>query len=143
MIITVDTNVIFSALYSKKGASYQILKLIIDEKIQLAITNQIYFEYLEVLTRKETIEELNISVLEVEKVLDLLVLLARKYRIFYYLRPNLIDETDNKFVECAFASDSEYLITSNVKHFKKGDFLRLNCQIVTPGDFYKIWRHEI
>lgn len=143
MIVTVDTNVIFSALYSKKGASHQILKLIVDEKIQLAITNQVYFEYSEVLSRRKTIEELNMAVLEIEKVLDLLMLLARKYYIFYCVRPNLIDETDNKFIECAFASNSEYLITSNVKHFKEGDFLNFDCQIVTPSDFYKIWRCKI
>ena len=31
MIITLDTNVLFSALYSSKGASHQILRLIIEK----------------------------------------------------------------------------------------------------------------
>ena len=29
------------------------------------------------------------------------------------MRPNLPDENDNIFMECAFASNSDYLITSN------------------------------
>jgi hypothetical protein len=45
----------------------------------------------------------------VEDVLDLLALLAKKHNIYFLLRPNLIDEKDNIFCECAFASDSEYL----------------------------------
>lgn len=51
MIVTVDTNVIFSALYSRRGTSHSILKLILDEKIKLALSPQVYLEYLEILTK--------------------------------------------------------------------------------------------
>ena len=59
MIITADTNVIFSALYSSSGASHYILRLILKEKIRLALSPQIYFEYYDVLTRKENLAKLN------------------------------------------------------------------------------------
>ncbi len=52
MIVTIDTNIIFSALYSQRGASHLILQLVIDEKIELALSTQTYFEYYDVLTRK-------------------------------------------------------------------------------------------
>jgi predicted nucleic acid-binding protein len=39
MTITVDTNVIFSALYSRLGASHHILRLILQEKVALAISS--------------------------------------------------------------------------------------------------------
>jgi len=71
MIITADTNVIFSALYSNKGASHLIVKMIIDEKIKLAVSPQVYFEYYAVLMRKENLQLLNLSVKEVENFLDL------------------------------------------------------------------------
>ncbi|MEJ2054782.1 MAG: putative toxin-antitoxin system toxin component, PIN family [Calditrichaceae bacterium] len=60
MTVTIDTNVIFSALYSNSGASHNILRWIIDEKIKLAISTQTYFEYSDVLTRKSSKEQLKL-----------------------------------------------------------------------------------
>ena len=139
MTVTVDTNVIFSALYSNRGASHQILKLIIDEKIKLALSTQVYFEYYDVLTRDENLEKLNLSLEEVETILDLLALLAKKFSIYFLLRPNLLDENDNMVCECAFASSSDYLITSNVKDFKRAELKGFRYSVVTPAQFYKIW----
>lgn len=139
MIVTIDTNVLFAALYSKKGASHQILKLVLSEKLNFAVSTQTYFEYYDVLSRQENLKTLNISIGNVEDVLDLLALLAQKNKIYFLLRPNLIDEKDNIFVECAFASNSDYLITSNVKDFKSSELKGFKFKIVTPGQFYKIW----
>jgi len=139
MIITVDTNVIYSGLFSKKGASHLILNLILDEKLQPAISTQIYFEYYDVLTRKKTLENLNLSKKEVEDFLDLIALLSQKHSIYFLLRPNLPDEKDNIFVECAFASNSEYLITSNIKDFKNPELGDFKYSLVTPSQFYKLW----
>lgn len=142
MIVTVDTNVLFSALYSRRGASHYILKLILDEKIKLALSPQVYLEYLEVLTNKENLEKLNLSIEEIENILDLIALLAKKYAIYFLLRPNLIDEDDNIIFECAFASNSEYLITGNVKDFKNAELKGFGFKIITPADFYKLWESK-
>lgn len=142
MIVTIDTNVIYSALHSNLGASHQILRLILDEKVSLAISPPIFLEYYAVLSRKETLSKLNLSVEEIEDVLDLLVLLAQKQSIYFLLRPNLMDEKDNLFFECAFASNSEYLITSNVKHFKSAELKGFQFKIVTPGEFFNLWESE-
>jgi putative PIN family toxin of toxin-antitoxin system len=77
MIVTVDTNVVFSALYSKRGASHQILKLILDEKIKMALSSQVYFEYCDVLSRKENLDKLNLPVTEIDTILDLIALFKR------------------------------------------------------------------
>lgn len=144
MEITVDTNVIFSALHSKTGASHFILRLILDEKIKLALSPQTYFEYYGVLTRDENLSQLNITAKEVEAILDLLALLAQKYSVYFLLRPNLMDEADNIFYECAFVSNSAYLVTSNVKDFKKVELKGFIFKVITPRDFCKLWRasHE-
>ena len=139
MIVTLDTNVIYSGLYSKKGASHFILNLILDEKLKLAVSTQIYFEYYDVLTRKKTLDDLNLSKEEVEDFLDLIALLSQKHSIYFLLRPNLPDEKDNIFVECAFASNSEYLITSNIKDFKNSELGSFKYKLVTPSQFYKLW----
>lgn len=142
MIITLDTNVLFAALFSSSGASHQILTLIIDEKLQVAISTPVYFEYYDVLTRAENLRKIKLTIKEVEDLLDLLALLAKKYSIYFLLRPNLSDEKDNMFVECAFASNSQYLITSNVRDFKRAELKRFSFQIIIPGDFLKIWREK-
>lgn len=142
MIVTLDTNVIFSALYSKHGASHHIYQLVLDEQLQIALSTATYFEYYDVLTRKENQAKLKLSIAEIEDALDLLALLAQRYSIYYLLRPNLVDEKDNLFVECAFASNSEYLITSNVRDFRSGELHGVGFEIITPGDFYKLWRQE-
>ena len=142
MVITVDTNVIFSALYSTRGASHFILKLILDEKVKLALSPQVYFEYSDVLSREENLEKLNLSIAEVEDIIDLLTLLARKHSIYFLLRPNLADENDNMIFECAFASNNDYLITSNVKDFRSAELKGFGFKTVTPGDFFKIWESK-
>lgn len=140
MIITLDTNVLLAALLSQAGASHRILRLIIEEKLNIALSTPVILEYDDVLQRKEILEQLKISSNQVEDILDLLVLLADKYSIYYRLRPNLLDENDNLFVECAFASNSHYLITSNIKDFTRGELKNHPFQVVTPGDFYYFWR---
>ena len=142
MIVTLDTNVILAALLSQAGASHLILKLIIEEKLNLALSTPVVLEYDDVLRRKEILEKLNISSSQVEDVIDLLVLLADKYSIYFRLRPNLLDENDNLFVECAFTSNSHYLITSNIKDFKRGELKSYPFKVITPGDFYYRWRCE-
>ena len=92
------------------------------------------------LTREERLAKLNLSIQEIEDILDLLALLARKHAIYFLLRPSLIDEKDHIFLEYAFASHSEYLITSNVKHFESTELKGFAFGIVTPGDFYRLWK---
>ncbi len=142
MIITVDTNVILAALMSQNGASYRILNLIIEENLKMALSTSVILEYDDVLKRQEILAKMSLSVDQIEDVLDLLVLLADKYSIYYRLRPNLLDENDNLFVECAFTSNSHYLITSNIKDFRRSELKSYPFQVITPKDFYQFWRSE-
>jgi putative PIN family toxin of toxin-antitoxin system len=142
LIITLDTNVLFAALYSNKGASHKILRFVIDEKIKLALTVPVYFEYLSTLTTDENLSKLTLSKQEVVDILDLLASLARKHKIYYLLRPNLIDESDNIFTECAFTSNSDYVITSNVKHYKISQLKEFGFKVITPQNFYRMWRDK-
>ena len=100
------------------NSSHKILKLIMSEELKIALSAQMFFEYYDVLIRDENLQKFNLTIGEIEDILDLLALLAQKYSIYYLLRPNLSDENDNIFVECAFASNSDYLITFNIKDFK-------------------------
>ncbi len=41
------------------------------------------------------------------------------FLLYYLLRPNLPDENDNIFFECAFANNSDYIVNSNIKDFRQ------------------------
>jgi len=142
MIVTIDTNVLLAGLISQSGASYQILRLIVKEKITLALSTQVLFEYDDVLKRKEILKLTKLKIEQVEDILDLLALLAQKNNIYYRLRPNLRDENDNLFIECAFASNSEYLLTSNIRDINSGELKGFKFESLTPKDFYQMWRKE-
>lgn len=108
----------------------------------MALSPPIFLEYYDVLSRDETLSKLNLSRSEIEDVLDLLVLLAKKQAIYFLLRPNLFDEEDNIFYECAFASNSQFLITSNVRHLKSGELRGFKFQIVTPKEFHGLMEYK-
>lgn len=79
---------------------------------------------------------------QIDEILDLLILLAEKHAIFYRLRPNLLDENDNLFVECAFKSNSNFLVTSNVKDFNQNELVHTPFIVITPREFYQLWREK-
>ena len=140
MIVTMDTNVLLASLISQSGASHKILRLIISGKLDFALSTQVLLEYDDVLKREEVLERTGLGRNEIEDLLDLLALLAQKHNKYYRLRPNLRDENDNLFVECAFVSSSHYLITSNIRDFDSGELKGFGFQILTPKDFYQMWR---
>ncbi len=139
-----DTNIILAALLSKTGASHQIFKLVLEEQLRIAVSTPVVLEYDSVLKREKLLNKTRLSLSEVEDILDLLVVIADKYSIYFRLRPNLFDENDNLFVELALASNSNFLITSNIKDFKRAELISYPFKIVTPAEFYHFWRssHE-
>ena len=117
MRIVLDTNVLYQALRNSSGASHYILQLIRQRQLEMAISIPVYLEYRDVLSRQESLNDLGLSLDEVESVLRLVAYIARPFSIYFLMRPNLIDESDNMFVDLAFASNSRFIITSNVSDF--------------------------
>ncbi len=140
MLLVLDTSVLFMALYSSKGASYRILKLIRDGSVQLALSIPTFSEYQEVLLRANTLDILKLRQFEVEELLDGLAHLAFPFDIHYLMRPNLRDEADNMFVDLAFASSCDCIVTSNMRDFTNDNDLRFDgFRILTPKQFILEW----
>ena len=141
MRITIDTNVFYQALRSNSGASYFILKLIRERKLELALSIPVFIEYEDVLLRQNSLKDLGLKKTEIEYFLDLIILFGSAFDINFLMRPNLRDENDNIFVELAFASRSKFLITSNVKDYTiNKELLFDSFALITPTDFVKFWR---
>jgi len=105
----IDTNVLVSAL-STKSIYHWLVELLLDERIELYVTEEIILEYEEILKSKysETVAS------------NFLVSLRELSNVYYahvYFRWNLIsDPDDNKFVDCYIASGAHFLI-SHDSHF--------------------------
>jgi putative PIN family toxin of toxin-antitoxin system len=142
MIAVLDTNVIISALYSKKGASYQLLRGAISGTLRYALSPLLILEYEGVIHRK--IEEgfLEISLPDCEKILDVISSFAIIVWEPLILRPVLPDPSDDKILECAISGNCTHVITFNKKHFPEEIFKFYGINILTPGEFLKTWREK-
>ena len=142
MLVTLDTNILYQALMSTTGASYFILQLVRNRKIQLALSLPVFLEYKEVLTRNSSLRDFELHLNDVKKFLRFIAYISKTYEIYFLLRPNLKDEKDNKIVELAITSQSDYLITSNIKDFKNAELKFDQLNIITPSEFVKMWRDK-
>lgn len=136
MNIVIDTNVIWSGLYSSKGNSFHLLSLLAAEKSNLTIhiSVPLILEYEDVLKREDSGLELSAS--DVDEFLDYICKIAVKHDIFYLWRPFLPDPKDDHILELAFNSKSNYIVTYNTKDFK--EISKLGIKAVRPDEFMKI-----
>lgn len=136
MNIVIDTNVIWSGLYSSKGNSFRLLSLLSAEKriLKIHISVPLILEYEDVLKREDSGLELSNS--DVDDFLDYICKIAEKHDIFYLWRPFLPDPKDDHILELAFNSKSNYIVTYNTKDFK--EISKLGIKAVRPDEFMKI-----
>lgn len=127
----IDTNVLISALLSKKedSATIKILDAVFEGKIIPLYHQDILAEYDEVLHR----EKFHLQ----EKVIQIVLEAVRQYGIEVFPQPTgavLIDMDDLVFYEVAMEKreDNAYLVTGNQKHYPFRDY------IVTPAEMMKI-----
>jgi len=138
MKVVVDTSVLYQAMYSASGASHAILQLIRNGDLTLSLSIPVFEEYCDVLLREKSLKQFALEKEEIQKVLDFIALVSVKTDIRFLLRPNLRDENDNIFMELAFASESKFIITENIRDFTYNSQLKLDdIQIVTPAEFMK------
>ena len=142
MLLTLDTNILYQALMSKTGASYFILQQVRNRKIQIALSVPVFFEYQDVLTRDKSLKDFELKLNDVESFLRFIAYIGKTFEIYFLLRPNLKDEKDNKIVELAVTSQSNYLITSNIRDFKNAELKFDELKVITPSEFVKMWRNE-
>ncbi|HOO73409.1 MAG TPA: putative toxin-antitoxin system toxin component, PIN family [Spirochaetota bacterium] len=129
--IVLDSNVIFSGLLSKKGASFGLLKIIPENKFTIVISVPLIIEYESVLIKNLTKLHLNRS--DINDFLDYLCAAGEHAKIFYLWRPLLKDPYDDHVLEVAVSSNSQYIITYNIKDFKEAQLFGIH--VITPDVF--------
>ncbi|MCI6419672.1 MAG: putative toxin-antitoxin system toxin component, PIN family [Bacteroidales bacterium] len=108
--IVLDTNCLLQALPSN-SPFHKIWTEVLEGRICLCVNTDILEEYEEILAIKTTPE---IARNIVEAIANLSTTVFQNTYVHFELLP--ADSDDNKFVDCAVASDAEYIVT-NDKHF--------------------------
>ena len=135
--VVLDTSVLVAASRSRNGASFQLLSMLPSPRFEIALTIALYTEWQAVLTRQEHLPP-RASVEDAEKFLRYLASLAHLQDVHFLWRPFLRDPDDDMVLECAAASGSRYIVTHNLKDFRRVSELKI--QAVTPADFLTFLR---
>ena len=142
MLLTLDTNILYPALMSSTGASNFILQQVRSRRIQIALSVAVFLEYKDVLTREKSLKDFILQKSDVDKFLRFIAYIGKIFEIYYLFRPNLKDEKDNMIVELAITSQSDYIVTNNIRNFKNAELNFDELKVITPSEFVKMWRNE-
>jgi putative PIN family toxin of toxin-antitoxin system len=127
-----DTNVLVAGLRTRRGASFQLLRLARARRLIPVISVPLFFEYEDVLSRSGILP--NIPAAAVGKFLDAFLLLAEPHEIHFLWRPMLADPKDEMLVELAMAAGGNPpLITFNARDFTPAT-QRLGLRVLTPSE---------
>lgn len=133
--VILDTNVVVSALIQKNYPFLIIDELLIEDKFQLCISDDLLKEYFDVLARPKFNKFPNFAT-KAKEVLTEIVLKAR----FYYPTVKLdilSDKDDNVILELAYESKADYIITGNTNDFTLSEFK--GTKIISPKDYWEMY----
>ncbi|MFH1247221.1 MAG: putative toxin-antitoxin system toxin component, PIN family [Candidatus Micrarchaeota archaeon] len=102
--VTFDTNVLLSALLSEKGASYQLVHLVAEGKITGYTSKTLMEEFKEIVQR-----DYKVSLEKAEQMVDVYLQFFKLVAPDFKLEVVKADEDDNRVIECAVYSSSNYI----------------------------------
>lgn len=131
MRITVDTNFLVSATQQDYSVAHKLLIKLIEKNAYIFTTKEILQEFSEVLER-----DFQYSSQEIAKIIEKVIIFANLIETTSKVNAIKDDPDDNKILECAMDSNSQYIITYdkhllNLKEFQ-------GIKIVKPEEFLKI-----
>jgi len=138
MRVVLDTNVVFSALYSDAGASYQLLMSLQHKAIVPCLSVALVLEYEQALL--DHLDQFEQTEDEIRDTLDYLCTVSVRQTVFYLWRPFLRDPKDDMVLELAVASGARLVVTHNIKHF--AGIERFGIKAVSPAELLKRLRRR-
>ena len=139
MRIVLDTSVLVAAARSRNGASFKIVSVLPTPEIEIALTVAVYTEWQAVMTRPENLPP-GATPDDALAFLRYLASIAHLQDVHFLWRPFSRDPDDDMIVECAVASGCEYIVTHNVKDFRRVEELKV--QAITPAELLNLLRRK-
>ena len=119
---------LYAGLYSSSGASFQVMRAIMQRRVQPVMSVALLFEYEDVLKRSST--KLGLTCAEIDAFLDAFCALCSLHKIHYLWRPFLADPKDDHVLELAVASGVKAITTFNRNDFKGAE--HFGVQLLSP-----------
>jgi putative PIN family toxin of toxin-antitoxin system len=129
--IILDTNVIFAAQRSQRGASAKLMSLIGANLFEIHLSVPLVLEYEDVLRRQSS--GLELTQQDVTDLIDALCALAHHHEIYFLWRPQLRDPKDELILEVAVAAQCSHIVTYNQADF--AGIEQFGIRVVTPKEF--------
>jgi putative PIN family toxin of toxin-antitoxin system len=136
MRLVLDTNVLVTAIRSRRGAAAEVVKLIRRREATMVATVALFIEYEAVLTRPEHLAAAGITVAEAENILDVLASVAEPVEPHFLWRPRLRDADDDMVLEAAVNGQAEAIATFNARDFG-GVAEEFGIEVLTPSEILK------
>ena len=131
MKVTVDTNFLISSTQWDYSVAHKLLKKLILSDAEIFTTYDILDETAEVLER-----DFEYSKDEAKNIIEKILLFAKLIKPKQKVDVIKDDPDDNKVIECAIESSSDYIITYDKHLLKLKEYKGI--KIITPEKFNKI-----
>ena len=126
--IVLDTNVLVSALRSRRGASLKVVSLIGKNLFQLSVSVPLVLEYEAAAKRISKLVGLRYS--DIDDIVDYICKVAEHREIYYLWRPFLKNPKEDLVLEVAVESGSEFIVTHNIRDF--AGIEQFGLEAITP-----------
>ncbi|MDZ7939087.1 MAG: putative toxin-antitoxin system toxin component, PIN family [Rhodoferax sp.] len=134
-----DTSVLVAAVRSRNGASFALIASLPSPRFQICLSVAVYTEWQAVLTRPEHIPPGSDASTALGFV-RYLASIAYLQDVHFLWRPFLKDPDDDMVLECAVAAGCQYIVTHNVKDFRRSE--QLGVAAISPGDFLQLLKEQ-
>jgi len=131
--VVVDTSVVVSALRSRRGASFRLMRLVGRDRFRTIVSVPLVLEY-ESATKRIS-RSLGLRHSDIDDVLDYLCKVSEHRQIFYLWRPHLRDPSDDMVLELAVEAEADAIVTHNVRDFAGAE--QFGIRVLRPQDFLR------
>jgi putative PIN family toxin of toxin-antitoxin system len=132
-----DTNILYAALRSRRGAAFAILSRIGKGEFVTCLSVPLVVEY-EAVALRLLDTDTPISEVDIHIALDFLCSESELQEIHYLVRPVLNDPDDEMVLELAVNARCKYIITHNLRDFRGAELY--DIEAITPGQFLELLR---
>jgi len=128
--VVIDTSVLISGLYSRKGAAFKLLEEIDHSDLKVFISTSLILEY-EAVAKRET-EKYWLDSSLLDAFIDHICANCHETSIYFNWRPLLSDPNDDFVLELAVASGAEWIVTYNTSDFQGSE--KFGVKTITPKE---------